>query len=84
MADMEQHTMSLEASVAGFVAGPFAVWANCTLLFFGVFGASALGLGVPANGGRHTTQYMICRWANGARDFFSVETGSATREGKKT
>lgn len=53
---IEQLTTSLEARVAGFVVGPFAVWANCTLFFFGVFGASALGLGLPTNGGRHTTQ----------------------------
>ena len=76
-------TVILEAIVAGLVAGPLAEWANCTFFFLDDFGVSTFGLELPANGGKHTTQYVICRCANGATAFLSVETGFATSEGKQ-
>lgn len=83
ISEIKQLTTSLEAIVAGFVVGLFADCANCTFFFFGVFATSALRPMLPANGGRHTTQYMICRWAKGANADFSVETGAATSEEKQ-
>ena len=53
-------TVILEAKVAGFVAAPFVEWANCTFFFLVALGVSARWFELlPANGGRHTTQYVI-------------------------
>lgn len=50
--------MILAARGIGFVDGGFANW---TLFFWGVFEDFDAGVELPDDGGRHTTQYVICR-----------------------